>query len=121
MIAPFSLFVMMPSVVPKKVDFSRGEILLYEKSGKLLKSVFIVCCKYIICHTIKVSFYGCNTWELLSVSGFCIHVVFHDTLPTFDGLEDFCTETYIRVDSDVGNVGYRSSDLFAFNSDTSQS
>lgn len=59
LITPFSLFVMMPSIVPRKIelqkDFSRGEIVLYEKSGKLMKSVFILCCKYIICHGIKVS------------------------------------------------------------------
>lgn len=70
LVTPFALFVMMPSIVPKKVeyvtndhqfiqqqlqkDFSRGEIILYEKSGMLLKSVFIVCCKYVICHGIKV-------------------------------------------------------------------
>lgn len=55
LITPFSFFVMMPSIVPRKVDCSRGEIILYEKSGKLLKSVFILCCKYVICHGIKVS------------------------------------------------------------------
>lgn len=55
-ITPFSVFVMMPSAVTKKADIQkdRGEILLYERSGKLLKAVFILCCKYIMCHAIKV-------------------------------------------------------------------
>lgn len=55
-IAPFSVFIMMPSMIAKKGDNQkdRGEILLYENSGKLLKAVFILCCKYIMCHAIKV-------------------------------------------------------------------
>lgn len=92
---------MMPSIVPRKVelqkDYSRGEIILYEKSGKLLKNVFILCCKYVTCHGIKVSnnhfMFGKDL--KLSFQGFCVNAVFHYTLPPFDGLENFRTKAYI--------------------------
>lgn len=58
-IAPFTMFVMIPSVIKKNKDLhkdliSQGEMILFEKSDQMITSVFTLCCKYLICHAIRV-------------------------------------------------------------------
>ncbi|XP_076257913.1 phosphatidylinositol glycan anchor biosynthesis class O [Rhynchophorus ferrugineus] len=57
-IAPFCLFIMMPSLVAKNKSFfgqiQKGEMILYERSKLVSASMFTLCCKYILIYGIKV-------------------------------------------------------------------
>lgn len=60
LITPFTVFVMMPSVIGKKSnDFqltsTRGEVGLIERSNLTFSSMFVLSCKYIMGHGIRVS------------------------------------------------------------------
>lgn len=57
-IAPFSLFVMAQTWTKKSdtKNFARGDILLYENESLLVDHTFKLCCRYILCHGIRVSF-----------------------------------------------------------------
>lgn len=61
-IAPFTMYVMFPSLYTKKndgqnlqKDLSRGEILLYENDAVMLNGMFTMSCKYILYHGVRVS------------------------------------------------------------------
>ncbi|KAJ8978710.1 hypothetical protein NQ317_015958 [Molorchus minor] len=58
LITPFTVFVMIPSVVGKKAELqlaaSRGEVALFEKDHLMFTSMFTLCCKYIAGHGIRV-------------------------------------------------------------------
>ncbi|KAJ8927025.1 hypothetical protein NQ314_020588 [Rhamnusium bicolor] len=58
LITPFTVFVMIPSVVGKKTDLqlasARGEVLLFERDDLMLTSMFTLSCKYIMGHGIRV-------------------------------------------------------------------
>lgn len=56
-IAPFTLSVMLPSIINKNViekgDF-RGELLLYERREEMITVTFTTICKYMIFHGVRV-------------------------------------------------------------------
>ncbi|XP_066249220.1 GPI ethanolamine phosphate transferase 3 [Euwallacea similis] len=57
-IAPFTLLVMMPSVCGKQKGFytvaQKGELLIFERDRMATSALFVVSCKYIAGHTVKV-------------------------------------------------------------------
>ncbi|KAF5301332.1 hypothetical protein FQA39_LY10730 [Lamprigera yunnana] len=60
-IAPFTLYIMYPSLYNKKQDdsklisnLSRGEILLYEKGELMFTTIFSVSCKYVLLHAVRM-------------------------------------------------------------------
>ncbi|XP_074042509.1 phosphatidylinositol glycan anchor biosynthesis class O isoform X2 [Leptinotarsa decemlineata] len=58
LIAPFTIFVMIPSVCEKNTAIKhvlfKGEVILFEKNGLFMNSLFTLCCKYIVGHGIRV-------------------------------------------------------------------
>lgn len=56
LIAPFTLYVMFPNL-GKQQDMSKGELLLYENEEAFYSSLLNICCKYIMCHGIRVSIF----------------------------------------------------------------
>nr|CAI5833623.1 unnamed protein product [Callosobruchus analis] len=58
LIAPFMVFVMIPSVMGKKMEFqsaaARGEVVLFENDTLMVSSMFVLACKYILGHAIRV-------------------------------------------------------------------
>lgn len=91
-IAPFSLYVMFPSLTNKKhgafKNLSKGDFTLYDFEEAFASNVFSVCCKYILCHTIRT--FGC----MLSATIHCRHLmvwaIFAPKL-IFDALGTFLT------------------------------
>ncbi|CAH0550921.1 unnamed protein product [Brassicogethes aeneus] len=73
LIAPFNVFVMIPSVVGKKHDLQtasqRGEVLLYERDDVMITSTFTLACKYVMCHGLRV--FAC----MLSATIHCRHLM----------------------------------------------
>lgn len=59
LITPFTIFVMSPSIVGKKMELlvasARGEVILFEKHHLTLSSLMTLSCKYAIGHGIRVS------------------------------------------------------------------
>lgn len=59
LVTPFTIFVMSPSVVGKKMELlavsARGEVILFEKHQLTLSSLITLSCKYIIGHGMRVS------------------------------------------------------------------
>lgn len=70
LLAPFTLFVMVPSLGPKKnnplKDFGRGDILIYERDSIMINNAFTLCCKYILCHAIRVSLHNISFFRYKS-------------------------------------------------------
>lgn len=66
LIMPFTVFILMPSVVGRKSNnlqlaSMRGEVGLIERSSLTLSAMFILSCKYIMGHGIRVSTTLINT------------------------------------------------------------
>lgn len=59
-IAPSTLYVMLPWLYSKNNelcnDLIRGDMILYENEKNVNTQLFLLCCKYILCHAIRVSF-----------------------------------------------------------------
>lgn len=58
-ITPFTLFIMMPSVLSRNKDLckdvlNQGELFLFEKHENMFTSVLVTSCKYLACHGIRV-------------------------------------------------------------------
>lgn len=66
-ITPFTLFIMMPSVLSRNKDLckdvlNQGELFLFEKHENMFTSVLVTSCKYLACHGIRVIIFHYFFW-----------------------------------------------------------
>lgn len=68
-IAPFNIFVMLPSTISKRKGFEvvsqRGEVVLFERDDEMIVNAFVVASKYIALYGIRV--FLCNFFLLFSL------------------------------------------------------
>lgn len=98
-IAPFTLFIMMPSVLSGNKDLSKdilsqGELFLFEKNENMFASVFVISCKYLACHGIRV--FG----TMLASTIHCRHLMVWKLFAPkfiFEGVAMFVTLTSVII------------------------
>lgn len=112
-IAPFTLFAMMPSVLGKQKEFckisERGELMLFEKEKLMTASLFSLSCKYIAGHAVKVFA------SMLAATIHCRHLMVWNVFAPkfiFEGIALFVTVgsvllgylLFMRIHSRVGRL-----------------